>query len=290
MTINSKEKNVLKDKAFDNFTDYINKIFNENLTSNEDVFEFMGKKETAEDVFACIKNIDILPNCYKSVKGIDKKMSDFLDTGKYTKHEIKSIGEGLGTYFFSQFIRVQEHKYYCNKFIAEPIYDHDAAWFFFNYEIGGMDMDAAIANSLQKEKFEWISNVPLKALKILREEDKLEYMRSLLRKGITDLKTKNDKDLLDTANQLDKNFKEAFKQQTGEIKELEKQIEKIVKIEAPIATGGFLAGFIPVLGNVVSIASFGKEAKDLYAEHEQKKQEKIKKENNFINLLMKSYD
>lgn len=66
--------------------------------------------------------------------------------------------------------------------------------------------------------------MPISAIQVLRSENKLEYMRSLLRKSITDLKAKNDKDLIVVSHQIEENFQEAFKQQNFEIKDLEKEV------------------------------------------------------------------
>lgn len=85
-------------------------------------------------------------------------------------------------------------------------------WFFYTYEAGGPNLDASIANFLQKEKFQWLTKVPIKAIKEFREENTLDYMRSILRTGITDLKAKTDKDLSVVSAQLQKNMKDAFKQ------------------------------------------------------------------------------
>ena len=58
-------------------------------------------------------------------------------------------------------------------------------------------MDAAISSALQQERFEWISKAPLSVIKALREGNRLEYMRGVIRKGITDLKARKGEDLLE---------------------------------------------------------------------------------------------
>ncbi len=217
-------------------------------------------------------------------------MRDFISTSEYTSLRDDTVGGNFGLYINSQFIRVQEHKFFCQKLIAEPIYDHDLAWFFFNYEMGGLDMDAAIANALQKEHFSWIIKVPIHALKILREENELDYMRSVLRAGITDLKAKHDQDLSTICSQMEKNFTEAFQKQDSELKQLREKVKRTTRKEIPITTGGFLAGFIPYVGNVVSLLSAGRDMKKHLREKETTEEIIQDKEMNLINLLMKSYE
>ena len=151
-------------------------------------------------------------------------------------------------------------------------------------------MDAAIANALHKEKFEWVSKVPINALKVFREENKLDYMRNILRTGITDLKAKNDTDLSTVSEQLEKNLQEAFNQQKSEVKLLEEEVKKLTKKEMPITAGGFLAGFIPYLNNVVSLCTAGRDIGKLIKHKKETELKLSEKQSNIINLLVKAYD
>ncbi len=288
--VNSEERNILLGNANNKFSDYINSITNKKFANAEDSLSFFEKLQTSESVFNKIKNPKILPNIFQDIRLFSSFLNNFGDTGKYSQFGSKSTGWNFGLYIKSQFIRVQEHRFFCYKLKAEPIYDYELPWFFFNYEMGCGGVDDAIINSLQKEKFEWITKIPISAIKILRSENKLEYMRSLLRTSVTDLKAKNDKDLLEVSEQVEKNFKEAFKQQKSEIESLEKEVSDITKKEIPITTGGFLAGFVPYLGNVVSVATAGRDIKNLITKRSQTKDQISDKEDSFINLLMKSHD
>lgn len=288
--VNEKDRNTLLNNANDKFTGYINSITNQTFSTAEDSLSFLEEFQTNEKIYNEIKNHKLLPALLQDTKAFVKFLDNFGETGKYSQFGDKSIGWNFGLYIQSQFIRVQEHKFFCDRLVAEPIYDYELPWFFFNHEIGCSGIDEAIINSLQKENFEWISKVPISAIKVLRGENKLEYMRSLLRKSITDLKAKNDKDLMAVSDQIEKNFQEAFKQQQSEIKSLEKEVSSIIKKEIPITTGGFLAGFVPYLGNVVSIATAGRDIKNLFARRKKTNNEISSKKSDFINLLMKSHD
>ena len=193
-------------------------------------------------------------------------------------------------YLRSQFIRVQEHTHFCKLLKAEPIYDYELPWFFFNYELGGVDMDAGIANALQKEEFDWITNIPLSAIRVLRAEHKLDYMRTVLRHGITDLKARNDCELLATSKQIEKNLQEAFARQKHEIKNIQKQVRTIIKKDIPIIGSGFLAGLIPYVGNIVSLLFAGRDIGKAL-EHKRLLASQISsKKQDFISLLIKSHE
>ncbi len=155
-------------------------------------------------------------------------MEFFLLNEKFDIRKYKNILEAFGIYVFSQILRVQEHKFYCKLLISEPIYDYELPWSFLNFDVGGQDIDPAILNALQSEEFNWIGNIPLEALKILREENQMAYMRSVLRNGITSMQTKQDIDLTNTINQLQENLNEAFNRQKTEVEDL-KNTEKNIK-------------------------------------------------------------
>jgi hypothetical protein len=108
--------------------------------------------------------------------------------------------------------------------------------------------------------------------------------------GITDLKAKTDKDLSIVSEQLEKNLNNAFKQQLSEINALEKKVRKITKLEIPLTTTGFLAGFIPVLGNVVSLCMAGRDIKKFIKERKEANEGLTDKKSSIINLLMRTSD
>jgi hypothetical protein len=288
--LDSEDRNILLNNANNKFTEYINRITAHSFGSAEESLSFLENIQTVESVFAAINNPGLLPNDFQDKKSFESFLVDFGDTGKYTEFGTKSPGWDFGLYLKSQFIRVQEHKFFCEKLVAEPIYDIELPWFFFNYELGSGGIDSAIINSLQKDKFEWITNVPVSALCILRSENKLEYMRALLRTSITDLKAKNDKELVKISEQIEINFTDAFKRQKNELKSLEKKVSDITKKDIPIAGGVVLGGFLPWVGNVISIVKSGSDIKNILAKRSKLKDDISRSENTFINLLMKSYE
>jgi len=287
--VNEDDKNKLLLDAYKRFINYANDVFGQKFDNESDSLIFLGKYNDAKKLYSGIKQFNLLPNIFKKFDTFEEFLMHWIDEKRHFQLETKTVGWDFGEYLLSQFIRVQEHKFFCEKVSGEPIYDYDLPYFFFSYEMGGLDMDASIAIALQKEKFKWIANVPLPALKILREENKLEYMRSILRKGITDLKAKRDEDLLRTSEQLEKNLKEAFEEQEEEIASLEREVAVITKKEIPIQTAGSMVGFIPVIGNYISIPFAFRSILDLLNQRKEITQKIEDKKTDFINLLIKSY-
>jgi hypothetical protein len=283
------DRDILVEDANIKFLEYINKLTENEFSKIDELKDFLDQHQTNISIFKQIKNIKLLPNIFQNYSSFNKYFTQFINSKKNYRPKDFSLELSFGFYVHTQFIRVQEHKYFCDKLFAEPIYDIEMPWFFFNYELGCSGIDDAILNSLQKDKFKWITKVPLPALKIFRDENRLDYMRGLLRKGVTDIKAKNDSDLIKVAEQLEINLREAFVQQESELKSLEREVELIVKKEIPITTGGALLGFIPYVGNLISLLSAGRDVKSMLADREKVKKEIKEKKDDFINLLMKSY-
>lgn len=284
-----------KDKSFSlleqadkSYIDYVNNFCSLNLKDKDEVFAFLDTIESTELLFGAFKNPRILPTPFQEPTSLDNFLRSFTEQRINSPFGERSIAWNFGLYLQSQFIRVQEHKYFCEVLSAEPIYDYELPWFFYTYELGGPDIDAGIANSLQMEKFQWLTKVPIKALKAFREEGTLDYMRNILRHGITDLKAKSDKNLTFVSEQLEKNMNDAFKQQSGQISDLEKKVKKITNLEIPLTTTGFLAGFIPVVGNIVSLCMAGRDIKKYLKERREAKESLSEKRSSAINLLMRT--
>jgi len=115
-------------------------------------------------------------------------------------------------------------------------------------------------------------------------------MRSVIRKGITDLKAKSDRELIEVSKEIEKNLQEEFLRQKAEIEDLRSEVKKITKKDMPITTLGFIAGFIPVLRDVISLLTVGRDINRLVSRKKNITQELIGRESDFINLLMKSYE
>jgi hypothetical protein len=161
-------------------------------------------------------------------------------------------------------------------------------WFFFNVDVAKIGMDTGIINSLQQDRFNWISNVPIGIIKSLRLENKMDYMRSILRNSLTNIKVNNDKDLISTSEAIEKNFIEAFKRQDEEIASLEKQVKEITQVDMPITTIGSIVGFIPVIGIPVSVVMTARDLIKSTAQSVKLKAQLSEKRTDVINILLKS--
>jgi hypothetical protein len=287
--LGANERKNLFDQANSSFITYFNSLFGKELQTIENIFSFAADLSTSDQILSSIRNVEFLPNKFKNSVDLSDFLGNFSNPHGASSVESKGMGWDFCLYIQSQFVRVQEHIYFCKRMNAEPIYDYELPWFWFNYEMGGLNMDAAIANSLQQEKFKWITKVPLEAITVFRGEKRLEYMRSILRQSLHDLKTRTDDvGMTHTCEQIESNLNEAFARQNSEIRALEADVAKIMKRDIPITTGGFLAGLIPVFGNVVSFLTAGRDIRNFILQRNKLKREIKNKQGNFINLLLKS--
>lgn len=284
------EKQIFAD-AETQHLNFFEELIGYKFTSKHDVIDHLKTYDTTQDFFKAIKNIAILPAAIKSPRAFEEKMEEMFGLSrKFNAPKYKNLCEAFALYVLGQFARVQEHKYYCKLLIAEPIYDYELPWSFLNYDLGGQDIDPAILNALQTSDFNWIGNVPLEALRVLREEGQMEYMRSVLRNGITSMQSKTDKDLSKTIRQLQENVREAFEKQKSETKGLKKLVGDILKKEISIEVGAFLVGFIPHIGNFLTLPAVAKSVYEKYQKMQTAKKKLASSEKGAINLLLKSYE
>lgn len=275
-------------EAQEKFLKYYNSIFNNKATSEPDAIEMATRFVTPKEIITEFSDLNLMPTVFKNENTLGEFLEGFQTSRKSLALPNKSAGFDFALYLKSQFIRTQEHKYFCTLLSAEPIYDNDLPWFFFNLGITGIGIDGGIINSLHQDRLNWISKIPIEALKVLRMENKMDYMRNVLRTSITDIKVNKDKDLLKISEMVEKNITEAFKRQDAEIKSLEKQVKEITKKEIPIVVTGSILGFIPYIGSAISLALSGRDVTKLLSEKKELDTQINEKQSNIINILLKS--
>jgi|GEM_PF-997389 len=289
-TLDEKTEAKILTDAESEYLKYVNELIGHKFTTKFEVIEHFKTYDTVADLFKTIRNVNVLPTAINTPHAFEVKMRGMFDISrKFSVPKHKNVTEAFATYALGQFARVQEHKLYCNLLVAEPIYDYELPWSFLNYDLGGQDIDPAIVNALQTSGFNWIGNVPLEALKILREEGQMDYMRAILRKGITSMQSRTDKDMTKTIAQLQENIREAFNQQKSETASLKKHVGNILKKDIPIEVGAFLVGFIPYIGNYLTLPAVAKSLYDKVQTIQATRKKLQASEKGAISLLLKSY-
>jgi hypothetical protein len=279
----------LKNQADFDYIKYSSQLFNVSEDPKE-IEHLLKANPTAQELFEIIPDKDLLPLRFRSQ---EKFVNEFgIGTRDFKRKMRSEIGntsdaESFGNYIGYQTLRAREQEYFSKIFSAEPISDNEASWSFNNYTIGGVGIDSAILNSLQKNEFNWLGNVPLGALGALRERGELDYMRNALRKGIHDIKTKDDKDLENTVKQLQENMQEMFACQKAETERIQDEVKAIVEEDVPIEIGANLIGLLGPVG-----AAFGavKSFFDIKGKYKKAKQEETELKISPINLFIDAYE
>jgi len=115
-------------------------------------------------------------------------------------------------------------------------------------------------------------------------------MRGVIRKGITDLKAKKVKDLLEVSEIIQKNIQEELRRHAAEMSDLKKEVKSITRKEIPISTGGYLVGLIPYYGFIVSLPFILRDIIRLLGQKKRTEQVIEEKERSYTNLLLKSHE
>jgi hypothetical protein len=270
---------------------FLNNVCDTQYDNFENISEVFGYYSSTKEVFNSFKYKEALPAEFLKMDKLNAVLTDLILMSKRIhKDTLRTSGQAFCNYVFSQFFRVQEHLYFSKMLKAEPIYDYALPWHFYNYDNGGLNIDRAIINALQKDEFNWIGNIPLSIIPNLREENELEYMRSTLRKGLYDIYTISDTNLSRTIEQIAINIQEAFEKQRAERKRLQEKIEKITLNEIPITIGAHLLGYVPFLGQFISIPFVARDIAHLYKEVASSDNKIESMNSGPIGLLMGTYE
>lgn len=272
------------------FVNYAQLLFGKSFSDVAHALEFFDSFKTPEALITGIVDNGRLPPAVRTLDGLSNHLQHIghYDSGHFPNSG--SVGGKLGWYSLSQHIRVQEHGHYCELLGAEPIYDYELPWFYYHAAHAEIGIDAGIANAIQKDEFQWIQRVPIQAIVELRKDEDLEYMRVLLRRGITDLKVRRDSELISVAAELERSFADAFARQKTDATRLRKKVKKILRKDIPITSAGALIGFVPYLGIPVSLALAGRDIASHIEGRRKAKKELATNEKSVISILMESYD
>jgi hypothetical protein len=99
---------------------YYNDIFKEKIDNDVDIVKRIKQLKNPEDVFDSMSNPDRLPDGFNTKEHIKSFLDDLKGMGENTVVKYESAGMDFYRFIKSQFVRVQEHKYFCDLLSAEP--------------------------------------------------------------------------------------------------------------------------------------------------------------------------
>jgi hypothetical protein len=122
-----------------------------------------------------------------------------------------------------------------------------------------LSTDTLVLNSLQKQEFRWIGNVPLDKIIEMRKRGELQDMRELLSRSINEIETSTDDEFNEVGRQVEYNIEHGFLKHQNEIRKLRKDYETKYKIEGAsiVLVGAFslVAAMYPPLSQSVGFLS-----------------------------------
>jgi hypothetical protein len=268
---------------------YLSQLFDQPVESADDRDKIIKMISSFESIPGLIPDRAEAPEEYRNPEDMKEIFKSLGDT--WSQHVAGNItpGDLFLLQIEGQFIRAEEHKYFCEYMNAEPIYDLELPWHFFNMSSPRIDLDTAISNVLVKEQFDWVTNISTESLVRLREEHELEYMRQVLRRGITSLKARKKGNLLSVAEEVETNFQEALSQQAAEKQQIQEKINTFEKRDVVAWGVSNLAGLIGGVG-FLNLPFLFRDIKKLLQTKKDLLHEQEEIEDRFINILLEAKD
>jgi len=224
---------------------YFSELFELNFTDIEDFFDHLKTYNDPKKFYKIIKHPEMLPkpsnqSTFDFINEVHQSISrDRKDTKDIT------VGIALGLKILGQLTGIGINLFQSKNLHSQLVFDSENYWKIYRWDLSEQkkdpDVDNLIVNSLNLEQFDWLGNVPIDKLVLLRREGELSKIREILRKNIYSC-THSDGDLKVSAQQAMKNIEASLREHSKQVTEIEKSLKKKYLIDGPIVIGGLLTG------------------------------------------------
>jgi len=243
---------------------YFSELLELNFTDIEDFFDHLKTYNDPEKFFKMIKHPEMLPKPNnQSTFDFINEVHQSISRGRKDTQDI-TVGMALGLKILGQLTGIGINLFQSKNLHSQLVFDSENYWKIYKWDLSeqkkGPDIDNLIVNSLNLEQFDWLGNIPIDKLVLLRREGELSKIREILRKNIYSC-THSDGDLKMSAQQAIENIEVSLKEHTKQVSEIEKSLKKKYLIDGPIVIGGLLTG---IFSGPLSPISFAGLAFSLY--------------------------
>lgn len=222
---------------------YFSELLEVNYTDIEEFFDFLKTFEEPLKLSNKIRRPELLP------KNKDQSAHDFIievyQSALKSRKDIQGItvGTTLGQKILGQLMGLGIESFQSKYLHSQQVFDSEYYWKMFMWNVSNQqnNIDDLIINSLNLQQFNWLGNIPMDKLVLLRQEGELSKIREILRKNIYSC-THSNSNLDKVADQAIKNIEASLNEHNAQVEEIEKSIKKKYLIDGPIIIVGLLAG------------------------------------------------
>jgi hypothetical protein len=259
-----------------NYTDFIRRmsegdaakhasmVFDKHFASFPEFAKFASKIETIDQAVSAIR----LPNRLLFDEDWKDPLADQIKRAieQDARAGIKpTVGQMLALQCFSRMSQANDALYRSQQFHGIPLIDAPTSWKYLTWKLEydnrtahGVDwVSTQIVAGLQDAlggEMQWLGNVPLSALIELRKTGGIEEVRSILRKGVSDLESMDETAFKNGASAVVQNLKSAFAAHEEAMKKLRAKAWKFAGTDV----GSWLAiGAVEVVAAATGAPLFG---------------------------------
>ncbi|HVP92175.1 MAG TPA: hypothetical protein VMS94_00380 [Acidobacteriota bacterium] len=274
------------EEAYSDTRDYFEELFGKTIKNDAELDDILN--QDLKTLASKIKRPQILVPYLQDVDNISKGLEEGakeISTVGVLPVEGKSAGSCLKIYVNGKLLGLSDCLVDCVSFDAKPLFDAPRSWSMLRWKLQkdtlrtvgriGIDPSTAVINALQLDNFEWLGNVPLDKLVLMRKNNEMQELRELLKNEVSEIHECNRGELEIVAKRVQSNLTRAFENHEKEIRDIENEYKKSYRVAGSLITTGTIASiaglFWPPAALALILGGGGLiDLKKIYTDHKEK--------------------
>ncbi|WP_019637335.1 hypothetical protein [Paenibacillus fonticola] len=258
--IDDEEKKKVRGVIEKSGDEYFRLLFERDFLDTEDIFDYLSEMKDVDQLLTTIKEPSILfPDILDKKERLIEMYEDIRESWQYKDF---SLGSSLGYKIYGQFLNLGTQVFQAHELSSQISFDKKEYWNLYKWDINqaqGMnpDLDSTILNAVQLEEFRWLENLDIDKINLVRNQEELSNIRSVIRKNINI--TVNGVNEEKVKEQAMKNMEKALIEHSKRLDDYTEKLKKKIPIDTLAVVVGTMTSIpaslslLPVAGAISTI-------------------------------------
>lgn len=234
--------------------EYFRLLFERDFLNTGDVFDYLSNVKDPRHLLREVKNPSILfPDTVDKEKRLTDMYTDIRES--WRKNDVV-FGSSLGFKIYGQFLNLGKQVFQAQELSSQIAFDKQEYWNLYKWDINQTkgtvpDLDSTLLNTLQINEFHWLEYMDIEKLNIVRNEEEIANIRSIIRKNINITVSGVNEDKV--KQQAIKNIEGALIEHSAKIDEYSNLLRKKVPADTVAVVVGTMTS-IPASWSLLPVA------------------------------------